>query len=314
MITNNILNEILINPINNNDELLILCGYATPAMASWYIKHLEENNLPTVKQSIIIGMCPSIGISCAIHSGFILLQKEKESIFQCSYIYKLPPIHANIYIWKNDNALTRAFCGSADFIQKSFLSGQIEVMCECDPYDAYAIYNKYEKNSIYCTNIDVDNEIQINEKNPFFDFQNSSDDIIGQGTDKITLSLLTKTGNVGTTSGLNWGQRKGREKNQAYIPYNKKYRKDNFFPQQGHFTVLTDDGCSLILRLEQENNKAITTPLRNADLGEYFRNRLGLPNGALIKKDDLIKYGRTDVTFYKLDDENFYMDFSSNNK
>lgn len=314
MITNNILNEILINPIDNNDELLILCGYATPNMASWYIKYLEEQNLPLVKQSIIIGMCPSIGISKEIHSGFQLLQKEQESIFQCSYIYKLPPIHANIYIWRNHNELTCAFCGSADFIQKSFLSKQIEVMCECNPSDAFTLYSKYEKNSIYCTSNDVDNVIQVNNKNPIFDFQNKTDHITENEIESITLPLLTKSGNVGTKSGLNWGQRKGREKNQAYIPYNKESRKDNFFPQQGHFTVLTDDNHTLILRLEQQNNKAITTPLRNADLGEYFRNRLELPNGALIKKDDLIKYGRTDVTFYKLDDETFYMDFSSTNR
>jgi hypothetical protein len=51
-------------------------------------------------------------------------------------------------------------------------------------------------------------------------------------------------------------------------------------------------------------------PLSNAQIGEYFRNRLGLANGAYVWKKDLEAYGRTDVTFYKLDDEQFYMDFS----
>lgn len=54
----------------------------------------------------------------------------------------------------------------------------------------------------------------------------------------------------------------------------------------------------------------IETPHNNSLIGEYFRNRLGLPNGAFVKKEDLIRYGRTDVTFYKIDDENYYMDFS----
>lgn len=80
--------------------------------------------------------------------------------------------------------------------------------------------------------------------------------------------------------------------------------------QTQHFTVETDDGHTLILRVEQENDKAITTPLSNAQLGEYFRYRLGLPNGAYVRKCDLLKYGRTDVTFYKIDGEEFYMDFS----
>lgn len=77
-----------------------------------------------------------------------------------------------------------------------------------------------------------------------------------------------------------------------------------------HFTAITDDRKQLTLRVEQQNDKAITTPERNSDLGEYFRNRLGLPNGAFVTRNDLEAYGRTNVTFYKLDDETYYMDFS----
>ena len=62
--------------------------------------------------------------------------------------------------------------------------------------------------------------------------------------------------------------------------------------------------------MEQQNDKAITTPASNALLGEYFRNRLGLGNGAYIEKRHLQAYGRMDVTFYKIDDEQYYMDFS----
>ena len=47
-------------------------------------------------------------------------------------------------------------------------------------------------------------------------------------------------------------------------------------------------------------------------LGEYFRNRLGLANGAYVHSSDLMTYGRTDVAFYKIDEEQYYMDFSIN--
>ena len=67
---------------------------------------------------------------------------------------------------------------------------------------------------------------------------------------------------------------------------------------------------SLVLRVEQQNDKAITTPENNSKLGEYFRYRLGLANGAFVTKEDLLRYGRTDVDFYKIDDEQYYMDFS----
>jgi len=55
------------------------------------------------------------------------------------------------------------------------------------------------------------------------------------------------------------------------------------------------------LRVEQQNNKAITTPLNNSLIGEYFRNRIGLPNRGYVTRRDLENYGRTDVAFYKLD-------------
>jgi hypothetical protein len=54
----------------------------------------------------------------------------------------------------------------------------------------------------------------------------------------------------------------------------------------------------------------IETPHNNALLGEYFRNRMGLANGAFVTRKDLKLYGRDDVKFYKFDDENYYMDFS----
>ena len=63
-----------------------------------------------------------------------------------------------------------------------------------------------------------------------------------------------------------------------------------------------------------ENDKAITTPLSNAQLGEYLRNRIGVPNGAYVWKQDLLNYGRTDVTFYKLDDEEMEIIDKSYNK
>jgi hypothetical protein len=88
------------------------------------------------------------------------------------------------------------------------------------------------------------------------------------------------------------------------------YRTD-FFPAIGvHFTILTDDNRVLICTRAQANGKAIHTPHNNSLIGEYFRNRLGVANGAPVRLQHLINYGRTDVTFYRIDDETYYMDFS----
>ncbi|MDA3955804.1 MAG: NgoFVII family restriction endonuclease, partial [Oceanispirochaeta sp.] len=115
---------------------------------------------------------------------------------------------------------------------------------------------------------------------------------------------------------LNWGhgeKRTRRNKNEAYIQLSPEVYKSDFFPKKGqHFTVVTDDSKLFICTRAQKKDTdgtAIETPHNNSLLGEYFRNRLGLVNGAFITKNELQQYGRTDVTFYKFDDENYYMDF-----
>ena len=111
---------------------------------------------------------------------------------------------------------------------------------------------------------------------------------------------------------MNWGQRDGREPNQAYIQLPSNVYNSDFFPKAPqHFSVVTDDSKTFICRRAQkdEQGHAIHTPHNNSLLGEYFRYRIGLPNGAPVWRADLERYGRTDVTFYKFDDENYYMDF-----
>ena len=106
-------------------------------------------------------------------------------------------------------------------------------------------------------------------------------------------------------------------RNIEIVPTSGKEKtvRSGFFPlDKQHFLVVTDEHHTLQLRVEQQNDKAITTPASNALLGEYFRNRLGLSNGAYVRKDDLLAYGRTDVTFYKIDEEQYYMDFSVEEK
>jgi len=62
--------------------------------------------------------------------------------------------------------------------------------------------------------------------------------------------------------------------------------------------------------MKETNGEGIYSVRENFSLGEYFRNRLGLPSGAFVKKEYLLRYGRTDVDFYKIDDETYFMDFS----
>lgn len=316
MIQKNLDKQILFNPLKYDaDELYILTAYATPNMLSWFIKNLQHKTKTPLKVRLIVGMVPFDNLSVSIHEGFVQLVSmslpDEVSSVKCSYVTDSPAVHSNLYIWCKHNTPFLAFSGSANFVQSSFVGNhRQELMWECDPKEAMDYYEKAEARTIYCNHAEVEEYIILRPSHPVLDIECNLVDGIDD-YDSVTLSLITKSGEPGIKSGLNWGQRKGREPNQAYIPLPSKIAKTGFFPlEKRHFTAITDDHHQLTLRVEQQNNKAITTPVRNSDLGEYFRNRLGLANGSFVTRQDLEKYGRTDVKFVKLDDETFYMDFS----
>nr|WP_308625779.1 restriction endonuclease PLD domain-containing protein [uncultured Eisenbergiella sp.] len=309
--------RVLFEPLQSGaDRLCILSGYATPNMASWFIKNLKKFTSRPIDLSLIVGMVPFDGLSISVYEGFKELQKEQMphevANYQCSYVCDSIPVHAKVYVWLREDEPVTAFTGSANFTQSAFGEKRREYMVECDATEAYRYYCDVEKDTIFCNHAEVEEYVVLYPTHSVLDMENRPvGSLSGGNIEEITLSLLTENGEVGTKSGLNWGQRSRRNKNEAYIPLPASVVRTGFFPlNKQHFTVVTDDGHQLILRVEQQGNKAITTPLSNAQLGEYFRNRLGLANGAYIWKSDLDAYGRTDVTFYKLDDEQYYMDFS----
>lgn len=311
------------NPIRQGvNKLCILSGYATPNMASWLIKNISDHQIKDlhvrkpIEISLIVGMIPYDGLSISVHEGFKELQKEElpKNImkFTCNYVYSNAPVNSKIYIWLRDDVPVVAYTGSADFTQNAFSTRKRENLVNCDPWIAYDYYKKVENDSIYCNHAEIEDHIILHPTHPILDTENNPrGSLSGTEIESVTLSLLAKNEEIGKRSGLNWGQRKGRNRNEAYIPLPIGIAKSGFFPlNKQHFTVVTDDHHQLILRVEQQFDKAITTPLSNAQLGEYFRNRLGLGNGQYVTKDDLLNYGRTEVTFYKFDEEQYYMDFS----
>lgn len=316
MLQSNLTSKILFDPLRDGvNELFILSAYATPNMLSWYIKNIYRKTTVPIKINLIVGMVPFDNLSVSIHEGFqqiisAELPRRVLSI-KCSYVIDRPAEHANLFIWCRDGQPRIAYMGTANFVQSSFVGNhRHELMESCDAAEAMAYYKSVESRTAYCNFAEIEEYIILCPTHPVLDLESS---LVNQtdNLDSVVLSLITKSGEPGTRSGLNWGQRDGREPNQAYIPLPSKIAKSGFFPlERRHFTAITDDRHQLILRVEQQNNKAITTPARNSDLGEYFRNRLGLQNGAYITRADLDRYGRTDVKFIKLDDETYYMDFS----
>lgn len=132
--------------------------------------------------------------------------------------------------------------------------------------------------------------------------------------DFVTLPFTSKINGeiaVPKSSGLNWGQRPGREQNQAYLSVPAYIQRSNFFPIPGVlFQIECDDGASFLCVRAQANGKAIHTPSNNSSFGLYFRNRLEVAPGYKVKIEHLTKYGRSSVDIYKLSELKYFLDFT----
>lgn len=130
-----------------------------------------------------------------------------------------------------------------------------------------------------------------------------------------SLPLTTGTGErmrAPYSSGLNWGQRPGRNPDQAYLAVPSQIQKNNFFPEPGQiFIIETADGDIWRCARRQANGKAIHTIDDNAILGKYFRRKLGLPYGSFVTLSHLLRYGKTTVDIYKKSEYKFILDFES---
>lgn len=315
-ITNDdLVHKVLLDPIRHGaDRLIIISGYVSHNMASWHMKKINEESLPPIHISVIAGMYPIDGVNIELHEGLkdlVNFYDKHYSSFECKYVYQGAPVHSKVYLWMKRDVPFAAFSGSADYTKKGFGNTQREHMTDCDPLDAFAFYQSLEADTIICNHNEVEEYVKFYKDQKITQFKQETNH---SSSEKVTLSLLTSRGDVGYGSGINWGIRRNgtkREPNQAYISVPSKIARSGFFPlDKAHFSAITDDHKQLILRIEQDNNKALTTPLNNSLLGEYLRNRIGVANGAFVNKADLERYGRTDVTFYKIDDEQFLMDFS----
>ncbi|MBE7411608.1 MAG: NgoFVII family restriction endonuclease [Leptospiraceae bacterium] len=321
LITTGLFDKVLIEPLNQNaNKLYVVSGYATAMMA---MRHFEfaKKIKKQFSLELIVGMSPNDGIEKKNHLAFIDLQSEKYNVdFRCNYTINRPPIHSKVYAWYNNDKPLMGFVGSANYTQNAFSNSMREVLTLENPELCMQYYNSLIGETVNCNSENIEEHIDIFEKK--IAGKKTVEDIIGEvetsltsnylNLDKVTLTLLdSRTGEVPTRSGLNWGQREKRNPNQAYINIPADIGRSGFFPDRYEtFSITTDDGKELICVRAQDGGKGLHSTLNNSLLGEYFRYRMGLKNGQFITKEDLLRYGRTDVTIYKVDSENYIMDFS----
>ena len=306
MITENLFNEILVKPVNGGaNELLVVSGYASANMA---YRHLGEDIIKkqNVRVTLIYGMARE-GVSSADHEGFKRL--ESGGLFECHYRLALPAVHSKVYIWMDGNKPVKAFVGSANYTQQGFglARNQGEAMAEETPRNAFDYFEQVRQGAMEARHDDIEDHIRFHNDGQQFN----------DNSDRRTVSLLGRGRVVQESAGLNWGYRQqpgyNRNLNEAYIQIGARLGREDFFPPRPiRFTIHADDGASFVaVRAQKEGaGDAIETPENNSLLGEYFRNRLGVPAGAFVTREMLEQYGRTDVEFCKIDEENFLMDFS----
>jgi hypothetical protein len=323
MIYTDLYNEVLIKPCTEGaDSLIIISGFASATMAYSHLKDLSERKL-NAKISLLVGMCPTDGISLSNHQGFQSIAnshaKGYKGRFICSYIYKPRAVHSKLYIWYKQDKIYRAFIGSANYTQNAFYR-QRELMAEIKDYNIEQYSQIMIQDSIYCTNLEAEYLISVQNDANYYRRHIHEDNKVGNAvaseSQSVTVSLLSrKNGEVPERGGLNWGQRPGRNHNQAYLQLPPEVYKSDFFPIAPQwFIVHTDDFKYFFCRRAEkdQNGQVIHTPENNSLLGEYFRYRLDLPSGAFVTRQHLEQYGRTDIVFTKIDEDEFYLDFSVN--
>ncbi|CUO39944.1 restriction endonuclease PLD domain-containing protein [Clostridium paraputrificum] len=138
------------------------------------------------------------------------------------------------------------------------------------------------------------------------------------------LSLLDRYGNVHSMAGLNWGYSNGHVcENDAYIPIKANVIRSNltlFNPitENNIIYVTWDDGTEMTCLLEgSQIINSVTYPKQISSyndksiLGVYLRERLGVFHSPIVL-EDLISYGRTDISVTKTSNTHYFFNFSAN--
>ncbi len=344
LITDNLEYPILFEPASLTGKkcntLYIVTGFTDCGRIMTHLIALKDGTerdnkifVSGIKVHMILGMTKGQSLTLKKHKQICdtiarMNQTRGMPKIDCSYIYNGQEVHSKVYLWSKGNTPECAFCGSANYTINAFHKRR-ECMNPCDASDALRYYNEIKKDSIDCFDPDVTNRIRFsavakdtdeidadNLENLTFEEYNVKTPI-----DTIKISLLTTKGTVGYGSGINWGIRPNnlkRNRDQAYIPYNKIDRKDGFFPGRKNpedkncqlFKVITENAGAFYMRLAQSGNKGIHSAENNAILGQWLRAKLDIPSGTFITKEMLEAYGSTKVTFKKYDNDIYILEYN----
>lgn len=313
--------------ICDTDEFVVISGYLGP-------KPVKDLKALPCRSTVIYGMYGSEGISTTLHNSLIDIQDNSDNI---KVFYSQLPVHSKCYIWRKKGEIVYALVGSANFSVNGLTTPFREVLAETTldtfrPLNAYL--DQVLRNSISCREVKTVKSLGKNN-------DGSSDLIIKDPIREslsCRMSLLGRSGDVESTSGLNWGQnpKNHTNENDAYIAVKVPYIKDfpHLFPPkqinpqhskkegrpQRHndsVEIIWDDGLVMrgLLEGSQPINdisypKQISSFPSKSELGLYIRERIGIPSGVPVRKFHLDQYGRTHIDVSLLSEGVYKFDFS----
>lgn len=304
--------------MHNADELIVISGYLEPRP----VARLEE--LP-FNSRVIYGMYGAEGIKPSLHGSLTAIQNNVQNL---NIFYSKIPVHSKCYVWRRKGEIIHALIGSANFSVNGLTTPFREVLAETT-VDTFAPLNDYIShifnNSISCLEVGMAQVIETSVATAV-------------GGNVCSVSLLGKDGEVQNAAGLNWGQNPNNHTtpNDAYIAIRTSHIREypNIFPPkqlnpleidnrgrvQRHndsIEIIWDDGITMegLLEGSQPINdviypKQISSFPVKAELGEYIRNRIGVPLGQPVRRHHLEKYGRLDIAISLINDGIYQFDFS----
>lgn len=325
LITENLFERVLLEPAKRGArELFVLSGYASATMVTKHFEVAAKELSVDLSIDLHIGMSGRDGLSRNTLLGLQAIPRQiGNRSFNCTLSTRGYSNHSKIYVWCDESGPREAYMGSSNYTQMGFGLSEAsathrEVCLPMDPVVGFDYVLASAQGGISYKSPDIADFIDLFDEQPHPAISGEEPGAQKHGQDFVDLPLVVNRGldrgEVHQKSGLNWGQRDGRNPDQAYIPIPSVIAKAHFFPKKGlHFQVITDDGEAFICTVAQEGDKAIETPSDNAILGKYFRKKLGLPSGAFIQKEHLQAFGSNLVRFYKDSDDFFRLSFQPGN-
>ncbi|MEO9503858.1 MAG: restriction endonuclease PLD domain-containing protein, partial [Maribacter dokdonensis] len=281
MLTDNLYDQILLQPSIASNRLFIVSGYASATFLNRHILDLKKFR-QDFKICLIIGM----PFRYADHIAYLRLIQEYQDNFIGFYYKGSVPVHSKAYAWYDNDKESIAFCGSANYSQYGFFSTkQINQMSRENVNSVKEFYESLLPNSIPITAIET--SIEIDEEIPHLSSSIPNGTIYWVDENTVVISFLTKMGILPEKSGLNWGHRFEKKRNksgdifyekrhpaEAYLSLRLDSRKEGFLPEKAYtFSLITDDNESFDCVVAQQGRKAIETTNDNRELGKYIRKR-----------------------------------------